>query len=63
MAALRDSGGLFSQFFERSADAIFLFDPGTGVFSDCNQAAVDLLRCSNKEQVINLRPEEFSPER
>lgn len=61
LADLKDGGGVFSQFFERSADAIFLFDPESGAFSDCNQAAVDLLRCSNKNQIINLRPEDLSP--
>src|SRR5690242_9556308 len=31
---------MFQRLFERSADAIFLFDPAREVFVDCNQAAV-----------------------
>ncbi len=32
---------MFQLLFERSADAIWLFDPQAGVFVDCNSAAVD----------------------
>ena len=52
---------MFELLFERSADAIWLYDPRAGVFVDCNQAAVDLLRAGNKEKLLQTRPEELSP--
>jgi PAS domain S-box-containing protein len=47
------------QLFEKSADAILIFDGG--VFTDCNQAAVEMMRCANKEQLLSLHPSEISP--
>ena len=52
---------MFQQLFERSADAIWLFDPDTGVFVDCNQAAVDLMRAGTKERLLQSRPAQLSP--
>lgn len=52
----------FTEFFHKSADAIWLFDPLTQLFVDCNQAAVDLMRCGNREKLLNTRPEALSPE-
>ena len=48
--------------FERSADAIFLFDPKQQVFVDCNQAVVEMMRATSEEQLLMLRPDELSPE-
>jgi PAS domain S-box-containing protein len=45
--------------FERSPDAILLLDDG--VFIDCNQAAVDMLRASGKEELLSLSPSHLSP--
>ncbi|HVV70350.1 MAG TPA: PAS domain S-box protein, partial [Verrucomicrobiae bacterium] len=53
--------GVFESLFERSADAIWLYDPQTGLLSDCNQAAVELMGAQNKEQFIPARPEDLSP--
>ena len=47
------------QLFERSADAILIIDGG--VFTDCNQAAVEMMRCANKEQLLSLHPSVISP--
>ena len=47
------------QLFEKSADAILIFDGG--VFTDCNQAAVEMMRCANKEQLLSLHPSLISP--
>src|SRR4051794_12859787 len=52
---------MFRLLFERSADAIWLFDPQAGVFVDCNQAAVELLRAGTKESLMCKRPSELSP--
>ncbi|HWQ92753.1 MAG TPA: PAS domain S-box protein, partial [Clostridia bacterium] len=52
---------MFERLFERSADAIWLLDPESGVFVDCNQAAVQLMRSGSKEAILSLRPEDLSP--
>ena len=53
---------MFRQLFERSADAIFLFDTRREVFVDCNQAAVEMMRARSKEQLLMVHPAELSPE-
>src|SRR6266404_5620465 len=58
---LEQAGPVFESLFERSADAIWLFDPQAGVFLDCNQAAVELIGASNKEQLLRVSPEDLSP--
>ena len=52
---------MFQLLFERSADAILLFDPKANVFVDCNSAAVELMRANSKEQLLGARPEDLSP--
>src|SRR5947199_1625800 len=52
---------MFQLLFERSADAIWLFDPQAGVFVDCNSAAVELMRAGTKEKLLGARPEDLSP--
>ncbi len=58
---LKHNDGVFESFFERSFDAVWLFDPETGVFVDCNQAAVELIGAESKEQLLQARPEDISP--
>jgi PAS domain S-box-containing protein len=53
---------MFESLFERSADAIWLFDPSSRGFVDCNQAAVDLMRAGTKERLLQAHPEELTPE-
>src|SRR5207247_904914 len=55
------TGAMFESFFERSVDAVWLFDPEAGVFVDCNQAAVELMRAGTKEKLLGARPEDLSP--
>ena len=57
----KQTGAVFESFFERSADAIWLYDPVTAMLTDCNQAAVKLMGAGKKEQVLPIRPEELSP--
>lgn len=45
--------------FERSPDAILLLD--NGVFIDCNQAAVNMLRAAGKDELLSLSPSDLSP--
>jgi PAS domain S-box-containing protein len=49
----------FRVLFEQSTDAHLLFDKD-GII-DCNQAAVDLLRCRDKQQLLATHPAVFSP--
>lgn len=51
---------LFQLLFEQSCDASFLLD--REVFIDCNLAAVEMMRCSTKQQLIRLHPAQISPE-
>ena len=59
--SLKDNPSMFQLLFERSADAICLFDPKEGIFVDCNLAAVELLRAGTKERTLRARPEDLSP--
>ncbi len=58
---LADAGTMFQLLFDRSADAIVLFDPQSGVFVDCNAAALSLLRARSKEQLLDTSPADLSP--
>ena len=58
---VKHTDGVFDSLFERSADAMWLFDPQTGVLSDCNQAAVELMGARDKQQLVPARPEDLSP--
>ena len=52
---------VFESLFERSAEAIWLYDPKTAMMMDCNQAAVELIGADNKQQLLHTRPEDLSP--
>jgi len=52
---------MFQLLFERSADAIMLFDPQTGVFVDCNTAAVALMRAGSEEMLLEVSPAGLAP--
>ena len=61
---LKQIDPVFDSLFQRSADAIWLFevsDPQSLVLMDCNQAAVELVGAQNKQQVLRMRPEDLSP--
>jgi PAS domain S-box-containing protein len=49
----------YRELFERSADAILIIEGET--FVDCNQAAVDMLRCTSRSEVLQTHPSELSP--
>ncbi len=46
--------------FIESADAYFIIEEG--IFTDCNEAAMSILR-GNRDQIIGKTPDELSPER
>lgn len=50
----------YQDLFDKSADAQLIIR--NGMFVECNQATVDMLRFENKEQVLNTHPSELSPE-
>ncbi len=50
---------LFRQLFEESTDAILLIE--NGVFIDCNQAAVRMMGCRSKDELLALHPSRLSP--
>ncbi len=51
---------MVAQAFQGSRDAIFVLDGPRIV--ECNQATVEMLRASGRDQVLRLTPAEFSPE-
>jgi PAS domain S-box-containing protein len=61
-SSLKHTDTVFKSLFDRSADAIWLLDPQAGVFVDCNEAAVKLIGAENKQQLLNTRPQDLSPE-
>src|ERR1051325_1166753 len=58
---LNHTDGVFESFFERTFDAVWLFDPQTQVFVDCNEAAVELIGAKSKAQLLQLTPAQLSP--
>ena len=58
---LGHTDGVFESLFERSAEAIWLYDPRTAMMMDCNQAAIELIGAENKQQLLHTRPEDLSP--
>ncbi len=56
---LKESESKFRLLFERSADAMFLMDGKK--FIDCNNAAVEMMKCSSREDLLDIHPSEISP--
>lgn len=59
-ALLHEHDDIFRAVFNASGDAILLLDGTT--FIDCNDAAVNMLRCGSKEDLFPTPPWGFSPE-
>ena len=62
-AAVADNASMFRLLFERSADAMTLQDPLTGVFLDVNDASVRLTGAPSKAALLGTNPIIISPER
>lgn len=58
-AAIQEREARFRSLFEKSADAILLLE--NGVFTDCNQAAIHMMRATDKSQFLSLHPSALSP--
>jgi PAS domain-containing protein len=52
---------VFESLFERTTDAIWLYDPQTAILVDCNRAAVQLIGARNKQQLLRTVPADISP--
>jgi hypothetical protein len=50
----------FRELYEKSGDAVFIIE--NGKFIDCNEAAVELFKYDNRLSLLNMRPEDLSPE-
>src|SRR5436190_1956427 len=59
--SLAENESMFRQLFERSADAMVLTDPQREILVDCNQAAIEMMRASSKEQLLLKHPADLSP--
>src|SRR5689334_20889992 len=57
-----DNESMFRLLFERSGDAIILFDPQKQAIVDCNAAAVKLMRAPSKECLLEANPVDLAPE-
>lgn len=51
---------IFHSLFEKSADAILLLEDG--IFTDCNEATVKMMRARDKTEFLSLHPSLLSPE-
>src|SRR5690606_6139128 len=60
---LADTGAMFQLLFERSADAMSLYDPETGRFVESNEAVARQVGAPNKEALGKATVAEISPER
>ncbi len=58
---IKQTDAVFESYFERTFDAVWLFDPQAGVFVDCNEAAVSLFGAENKGQLLQVTPSQLSP--
>jgi len=52
-----DNNPMFDLLFERSTDALWLYDPEAARFIDCNEAAVKLMGAGSKQQLLGIPPE------
>jgi two-component system, cell cycle sensor histidine kinase and response regulator CckA len=59
--ALNEKENRFRLLFEKTVDPVYLLE-GTKII-DCNEAALNILHCTDKSQIIGLRPSQLSPER
>lgn len=57
---IREQKAVFETLYQKSADGIWLLKDN--VFVDCNEAIVKMFKAKNKEELINIRPEDISPE-
>ena len=59
--SLSHNDPVFESLFERSKDAIWLYDPDSRLLVDCNQSALKLIGAKQKRDLLPARPEDISP--
>jgi PAS domain S-box-containing protein len=59
---LEDQKELYDLVFKNTASSVLIIDIEANKFIDCNEPAIDILRCDSKEDVLNLQPAQLSPE-
>jgi len=52
--------GLITDLFEKSANAMLLMQGN--IFVDCNRAALDMMRCTSKDDLLSSHPSQLSPQ-
>lgn len=60
--ALEEQKELYELVFKKTASSVLIIDIEANRFSDCNEPAVEILKCTSKDEVLNLRPADLSPE-
>lgn len=58
---IHESEKKYRTLFKHSGDANLIIE--NGLFVDCNQATVDMLRYKNKKELLRTHPSELSPEK
>ncbi|MFC2074263.1 PAS domain-containing protein [Campylobacterota bacterium] len=59
---LEDQKELYDLVFKNTASSVLIIDIEANKFIDCNEPAIEILRCDSKEDVLNLQPAQLSPE-
>src|SRR5262245_11531735 len=57
---LWENDSVFAFLFERTSDAVWMIDPGTGAVLNCNEATAVLMRCASRIDLVGKRLEELS---
>ncbi len=58
-AKLKEQKSVYELIFNSTTDGVLLLD--NGLFTDCNQAIVKMLKYANKEELLHLSPAALSP--
>lgn len=59
---LENQKELYELVFKNTASSVLIIDIEANKFIDCNASAIEILKCTSKDQVLNLRPADLSPE-
>ncbi len=53
---------LYELVFKNTSSSVLIIDIEVNKFIDCNAPAIEILKCDSKDEVLNLRPADLSPE-
>ncbi len=59
---LEEQKELYELVFKKTASSVLIIDIEANRFIECNEPAVEILKCTSKDEVLNLRPADLSPE-